>query len=175
MTRSLGVLIVFFCIFLSISYGANALEIDLLEISVNSDGSAQVDAYYTLNEQEKTQYDLITRLINPISAGNEQMGRLLHKTVQFQSITPEYTGLYIERYASLKGQVLTTPKIMFENTISLGGKNMVWLFQRFNISPIPHNTTIIFPDGYSESFFDSSVIPSISHRPDNMSIMDDLK
>lgn len=171
MIRRFGVLLKVFCVFLCFSYGANALEINSLEISVDSDGSAQVNAYYSLNEQEKTQYDLITHFINPISTGNEQMGNLLHKKVRFQSITPEYTGLHIERYASLKGQVLTTPKIMFENTISLGGKNMVWIFQRFNISPIPHNTTIIFPDGYSESFFDSSIIPSIAHQPEDLNIM----
>ena len=148
---------------LLITSATQAFVITTLQINIKPDGSAQVDAQYNLNGTERIQYDLITRLINPVPIGEDQIGKLLNRSVTIQSITPEYTRLTIVNLTLQKGNHMITPGFKFLKTIEQVEKNLLWVLDRFDISLVPNQTTITFPDGYTEIFMDCPEIPPIYH------------
>lgn len=158
---SIGTILICFLFIIS---GVQGVEITAIQITLDSDGSAQVNADYLLNNSERTQYDLITHLINPIPISEDQIGKMINRPVKIHSITPESFRMTISNYTLMRENSITTPKISFLSEDNKIEKKIQGVLDRFDLSFIPHQTTISFPDGYTEKYVNTPVIPPITHQ-----------
>jgi len=150
-------------ILLSIAAGVSAFSISEITYTVGEDGNGTVDMQYQLNGTEKFQYDLITKAIDLKAIGKEELEKALHREVTVNSITPKSVQLNVVDMASVDGDQMTTPTFTYLPVESFVDPSLLWIVQKFDINFIPHTSTVVFPDGYSESFSDTDTIPGIVH------------
>lgn len=135
-----------------------------MNITVNSDNSCTVYMQYHLETSEKLQYALITILVDPSIIGKQELEKLMQKPVTITSITAESAIFTISDLINQNGGDFVTPSFEYLPAESLVDKNLQWIVQKFKINFIPQVTTITFPDGYQERFYDSKKIPSLRHQ-----------
>lgn len=128
------------------------------------DGSGIVDLQYHLNASEKTQYDLINKLLDLKSIGKKELEKSLNRNVTVMSLSPDSVQLKIAKMAMVNGTNVSTPSFTYVQVEDLVDPSLAWVVQKFEINFIPHSSTIIFPDGYQETFLENETIPGINHQ-----------
>nr|WP_319537745.1 hypothetical protein [uncultured Methanospirillum sp.] len=146
-----------------LSAGVSAFSISEITYTVGDDGNGIVDMQYQLNGTEKLQYDLITKALDMKKIGKMELEKALKREVVVDSITPESVHLTVYNIATVNQSEITTPSFTYVPVDSLVDPGLFWILQKFDINFIPHVSTVVFPDGYKESFTDAQTIPGITH------------
>lgn len=149
--------------FLSLSAGVSAFSISSITYTIGADGNGTVEMQYHLNETEKLQYDLITNTLDLKAIGREELEKSLKREVTVTSLTPESVMLHVIDMAEVNGTTMITPNFTYVPVESLIDPSLSWIVKKFEINFIPNTSTIIFPDGYNETFKDAGTIPEITH------------
>lgn len=144
--------------------GVQAFEISDLQIQINSDGSASVQVMYGMTDFEKGQYFLITRFLNPVSFGEDQINKILRRPVTIHSVSTDSANLSVSDIAIIHEDQIITPAFNFTSGVKGGDNYLLQLIERYELSFIPTATSITFPDGHRETFSHATNIPSITHH-----------
>lgn len=163
--KTLFQIILIFLALLSFPAGVSAFSISSITYTIEEDGNGTADLQYHLNGTEKLQYDLITKALDLKVIGREELRKSLHREITVTSLTPESLSLSVVDMAEMEGTSMVTPSFTYVPVESLVDPRFSWVIQRFDINFIPHTSTVIFPDGYRETFTDAKTIPKITHVP----------
>lgn len=156
-------IIVIFLVVITFFGAVSAFSISSATYTIDEDGDGSVVLEYQLNGTEKQQYDLITRLLDLKSIAKEEVKRSLNREITVTSITPESVKLLVDEMAEMNETTVSTSSFTYVPMESLVDPSLFWVIQRFDINFIPHTSTIIFPDGYKETFTDVDTIPNLTH------------
>ncbi|PKL60772.1 MAG: hypothetical protein CVV33_00975, partial [Methanomicrobiales archaeon HGW-Methanomicrobiales-4] len=156
-------IIVLLLSFLFLSTGVSAFSLSSITYTLAEDGNGIVDLQYQLNGTEKLQYDLITKALDMKVIGKKELEKALQREVTVTSLTSESVQLNVIDMAEVNGTTMTTSSFTYVPVESLVDPSLSWIVQRFDINFIPHTSTIMFPDGYQETFTDADSIPTIIH------------
>jgi len=139
------------------------MTIPSITFNVDRTGTANVDMQVHMNQSEKLQYAVISKIVDFSDLGEEQLEKALNKTVTINSISPDTASFIIEDFATIVEDDMIAPKIEYVSESGLLGKELQPLLEKFNINFIPEKTIIQFSDGYKETFENYQLIPSITH------------
>jgi len=151
-----------FCAVAFTTLPAQALTLKSLTINLSDDGDAQVGLQYelTLPEQAAVLFQVADLRGTLERALNENLNR--PATVQDAGMTS--ADVNIAGFATLSEKdgekVMTTPAFSLANAESV--MKHYWYSPLISPDLSPDVTTIIFPDGYTEYYYNQISIPSIS-------------
>jgi hypothetical protein len=162
--RKLYLLIGCLCVFAFAVMPAQAFTSKDLTIRLSQNGDAQVHLQYELSWPE--QVAVFFRIADPAGELKNGLESELNKPVTVLQVTSSSADVIIPAfaYASQPGDspALVTPSFSFTHVQE--AVNRYW-FAKF-ISPnfTPQVTTIIFPDGFSATYYNKVTIPTVAHR-----------
>jgi hypothetical protein len=144
-----------------------AFAIDNLTVDIREKGDAQISVDYSLTWVERV--FLFMRIIHPDEELEKALEGLSGRNVTVTRVNPAGTELYIEDIVGVdenpEGTLYTTPAMDF--SIAEQQLKPYGFSRYFNVDASPEITTIKFPDGYQEQFFNVAYIPSVTHQSGN--------
>jgi len=162
--RKLCFIIGCFCILAFVVMPAQAFTAKTLTITLSPNGDAHASFQYDLSWME--QAAVFFQIANPTAELQTGLENEFGKPVTVNSFTTSSADVIIPSFAyvSQSGDSgsLVTPSFSFSRVQQ--AVNKYW-FAKF-ISPnfTPEVTTIVFPDGYTETYYSRTTIPTIAHR-----------
>jgi hypothetical protein len=142
---------------------AAAFTMNRLDIAVAETGDADVTADYSLSWME--QIAVFMRIAQPAEQLQNGLEQFSGKEVAVTSVSPRETVLVIRDFAAVSKTAnettYTTPYLDFS-----GAEQAIrgtWFSRFVTIDASPGVSVVSFPDGYGETFYNSIVIPSITH------------
>jgi hypothetical protein len=146
-----------------LSTSASAFTMNRLDIQVTGSGDAKVTADYSLSWLE--QVVVFMHIAKPAQQLQNVLEQYSGKEAVVTSVSPAEAELVISDFAQVHDAanetMYTTPYLDFS-----GAAQAVrgFRFSRFvNIDASPDVSVVSFPDGYEETFYNTLVIPSITH------------
>lgn len=141
-----------------------AFTMKSLAINVDSGGNAQIDMQYELNFVEQSAVFL--KLADPAQELQSAFNSGSSQPVTVTAAGSSGSTVNVPSYASVTltdgASVITTPTLSFERAEKVL-KNY-WFAPLVSPDFSPAVTTVTFPDGHQEFFYDQISIPSISHQ-----------
>jgi hypothetical protein len=142
---------------------AGAVTVHHLTIMVSGNGDAQVDVQYDLNWLE--QAVVFTRIADPGTELTSALETNFDVTVDVTSVDTRQASVLVQHFAAVDslpgGTRYVTPELSFGK--AQRALNRYWFAPFVSADFSPDVTRIVFPDGYSEEFYNQMDIPSISH------------
>ena len=142
---------------------AGALTARNLTIAVHENGDAQVDFSYDLNWLE--QVAVYTKIADPGKELKSALEDNFRVTVDVTSVDNEEASVVVHSFATVRntpdGTLYVTPELSFKN--AQRALSHYWFAPLINADLSPEVTRIVFPDGYSQEFYNQIDIPSVSH------------
>jgi hypothetical protein len=142
---------------------ASAFTIKTLDVTIGQNGDATVDAHYDLNFIEQSAVFL--KIADPATELQSAFNSGSATPVTVTSATSSSARINVPSFASVTKtegtSVMTTPSQSFERAEKVL-KNY-WFAPLISPDLSPTVTTITFPDGYREQYYDQISIPSVSH------------
>jgi hypothetical protein len=142
---------------------ASAFTAESLSIDVLENGDATVTFAYNLGWAEK--FAVFFRIADPANELKEGLESNSGKEVSVREVTKKSASFLIHEYAHLNNgdgeTTYTTPALSFANAEDI--LSGYWFAPLISVDLSPAETTVSFPDGYTEYFYDSIEIPGISH------------
>lgn len=152
-----------FCLFFVVAAPASAFTADSLSIDVLESGDATVTFSYSLGWAEK--FAVFFRIADPATELKNGLESNSGKNVTVREVTPDSASFLIKEYAHLStgdgGVTYTTPMLSFADAEEM--LSGYWFAPLITVDLSPAVTTVVFPDGYTENFYDAIEIPKISH------------
>lgn len=140
-----------------------AFTMNSLSIDLANNGDAQIAMRYDLSFVEQTAVflriaDPAAELQSAFSSGSSQPVTVTEATSSSAKITvPSFASV-----TSADGKtVMATPSVSFERARDV--LNTYWFAPLISPDFSPGVTTITFPDGHKEYFYDQISIPSVTH------------
>lgn len=153
-----AVIIAFFVI-----QGACAITIESYEMNIADNGDSTVKFSYTLSMVEKIA--VFMKLADPAAELKNVIDQNTDREVEVLEVEQNRASFFIPGFISPKtgpeGTIYTTPSTDFSR-----GEEILrgyWFAPMITIDLSPKLTRITFPNGYSETFTDRIMIPSVSH------------
>lgn len=141
-----------------------AFTMKSLAITVDQSGAAQIDMQYDLNFIEQTA--VFFRIADPAQELQSAFNSASSKPVTVTSATSSSSQILVPSYASIAEKdgstVMTTPSVSFERAEAVL-KNY-WFAPLVSPDFSPAVTTVTFPDGYQELFYNQISIPAVTHQ-----------
>ncbi|WAI00703.1 hypothetical protein [Methanogenium organophilum] len=151
------------CLISVIAAPASAFTADSLSINVLENGDATVTFSYSLGWAEK--FAVFFRIADPANELKNALESNFGKEVSVQEVTDNSAAFMVSEYAHLSdgehGVTYTTPAISFASAEKI--LSGYWFAPLIAVDLSPAETTVAFPDGYAENFYDAIDIPKISH------------
>jgi hypothetical protein len=142
---------------------AGAVIVHNLNIVVSGNGDAQVDIHYELNWLE--QAAVFARIADPGTELKSALENNFDVSVDVISVDNHEATVLVHPFARVSslsgGTRYITPELSFEN--AQRALNRYWFAPLVSADFSPDVTRVVFPDGYSEEFFNQIDIPSVSH------------
>lgn len=142
---------------------AQAFTADTLDITVQENGDAAITFTYQLNWFEYIVVYL--RIADPATQLQNALESNLGRTVVVHSVSPGMLSLDVEGFASVQedapGMTYSTPTLSF--TAAQRYLQQQWFSGLVSADFSPAATTIRFPDGYTQQFYDQDTIPAVTH------------
>jgi len=142
---------------------ASAFTMKSLDVTVGENGDATIDAQYDLNFIEQSAVFL--KITDPATELQSAFNSGSANPVTVTSATSSSARINVPSFASVTKtdgtSVMTTPSQSFERAETVL-KNY-WFAPLISPDLSPTVTTITFPDGYREQYYDQISIPSVSH------------
>lgn len=158
--RSPIALVVLLCI---LTVPVQAMTAESLDIRVDDQGEALVTFDYTLSFFENLAVFL--RIADPESELKSALESNFAKPVRVISVSDGRAVVEVDGFASVRyidGQtVVKTPVMSFSEAERI--LKSYWFAPLIKTDFSPSVTTVTFPDGYSEVFYNQIEIPSITH------------
>jgi hypothetical protein len=143
---------------------AAAFTMERLDIAVLENGDAEITADYTLTWVERIV--VYVRIAHPELLLGQALREYSGKEVNVTSVTPGQTVLSIRDFAEVRETGNETFYVTPSLDFSMAGQAVrgYWFSPFVSVDASPELTTVSFPDGHQEAFFDTLVIPSITHE-----------
>lgn len=142
---------------------AAAFTIDRLDVEIADSGDAGVTADYSLTWVENLV--VFMKLVQPEKQLENSIEQYSGKDVTVTSVTSGSASMSIKDFAAVRavpqGTMYITPSLDFSAMERAVRANRLSRFVSIDASPTV--SVITFPDGYSETFADRLVIPSVQH------------
>ena len=141
-----------------------AFTADSLDISVQNSGDADIQFDYTPNWIEHIAVYL--RIANPADELSRAFENNLHLPVRVEQVNSDPIRVSVSNFAKRSVDkngvtTLTTPALSFEETEMV--LQQYWFAPLINPDFSPSITTVTYPDGYQEKFYNISNIPKTTH------------
>lgn len=141
-----------------------AFTADTLDITLRDNGDAQITFDYTLNWIEHIAVYL--RIANPADELSRAFENNLKTPVRVDQVNSDSIRVSVSNFAQRSvnkggGTTLSTPALSFEEAENV--LQQYWFAPLINPDFSPAITTITFPDGYKEVFYNISNIPKTTH------------
>lgn len=140
-----------------------AFSADSLSIVIDETGGAIITFSYSLTWFEDVVVFL--QIANPSQELKAALERYSGESVEVVGVTGRSASFTVKTYASIAEDngvmVYTTPELHLEDANKL--LQTYWFAPLVNVDVSPNVTTIVFSDGYTETFTDVVVLPSITH------------
>lgn len=151
------------CLMTLVVMPAQAFTMHSLSIDVDPAGTAQVDLNYELTFLE--QGAVFFKIADPASELQKAFDSGSSAKTTVISATSSSARVLVPNFASMSTQdgitVMKTPAVSFERAEKVL-KNY-WFAPLVAADFSPSVTTVTFPDGYQESFYNQVSIPSVKH------------
>ena len=165
--KRINIVIGCFCILAFCIMPAQAFTMKTLTITVAHNGDAEMDMQYDLSLFEQSA--VFFRIADPATELKSAFESQSKGPVTVTKATSSSAGVMIPSFASLtirNGKTgVQTPAVSFERAQKV--LNTYWFAPLISPDFSPTTTTIIFPDGYRETWHDHISIPSVTHQIDH--------
>jgi len=155
--------ITFICLLALVVVPAQAFTMHSLSINLDPAGTAQVDLNYELTFFE--QGAVFFKIADPASELQKAFDTGAAGKATVISAGSSSARVLVPKFASVSSKdgvtVMTTPAVSFERAEKVL-KNY-WFAPLVAADFSPSVTTVTFPDGYQESFYNQVSIPSVKH------------
>ncbi|MBQ3684066.1 MAG: hypothetical protein II925_00545 [Methanomicrobium sp.] len=142
---------------------ASALTITSYTAEIQDDGNAILTFNYDMTFVEYVGYYL--NIANPGKLMKEEYDKHANMPGDVLSSDSKATSFKVYGYAAVSddanGKTITTPSQSFQKAEAILKEHPVAKLTTFDLSP--DITTVTFPDGYCETFYNELSIPSITH------------
>lgn len=142
---------------------ASALTITSYTAEIQDDGNAILTFNYDMTFVEYVGYYL--NIANPGKLMKEEYDKHANMPGDVLSSDSKGTSFKVYGYAAVSddtnGKTITTPSQSFQKAEAILKEHPVAKLTTFDLSP--DITTVTFPDGYCETFYNELSIPSITH------------
>ena len=142
---------------------AQAFTANTLDISVRENGDAAITFTYQLNWFEYVVVFL--RITDPAAQLQNALESNLGRPVVVNSVSPGMLSLDVDGFASVQegapGVTYSTPSLDF--TAAAGYLKQQWFSGMVSADFSPSVSTVRFPDGFAQEFYNQEYIPSITH------------
>lgn len=156
-------LLTILCLLFVLAAPTTAFTAESLTIDVLESGDATVTFSYHLGWAEK--FAVFFRIADPATELKDALETNFGKEVSVQEVTAESAAFLVSEYAHLStgedGVTYITPELSFANAEEI--LSGYWFAPLIAVDLSPAVTTVAFPDGYTEEFYDAIEIPRISH------------
>ena len=143
---------------------AGAVSIRALTITIAPNGDATVDLQYSLTLLEQTA--VYFQLADPAAELKQGLESNLGRQVTVLGVSPASAEVIIPSFASVSesqgSMTVTTPG--FSLAQAQHDIDRYWFAPLISPDFTPQVTTIVFPDGTSETVYNEIDIPSFTHR-----------
>lgn len=151
------------CLLFVLAAPATAFTAESLSIDVLENGDATVTFSYRLGWAEK--FAVFFRIADPATELKNALESNFGKEVSVQEVTDSSAAFLVSEYAHLTsgtdGVTYITPELSFANAEEI--LSGYWFAPLIAVDLSPAVTTVAFPDGYAEEFYDAIEIPRVSH------------
>ncbi|HWQ65675.1 MAG TPA: hypothetical protein VN372_02275 [Methanospirillum sp.] len=166
-TRILARILCFLIISVILFNPVQAFTAESLTVEIINDGDARISFNYTLTLME--QIAVYVKIANPNEELKKALESTFHLPVTVEKVTDSSAELLVSRYAHSVPQgdriLMETPVLSFAAAEKVLQK--YWFAPLVHPDYSPQITTIIYPDGYTETFQDQITIPKTSHLVNN--------
>jgi len=142
---------------------AQAFTADTLDITVQENGDAAITFTYQLNWFEYVV--IFLRIADPAAQLQKMLQADLGRSVVVNSVSPGMISLDVQGFATLQenepGTTYTTPALSF--TAAERYLKQQWFSGMVSADFSPSVSTIRFPDGYYQQFYNQDYIPAVTH------------
>jgi hypothetical protein len=139
---------------------AAAFTMNSVDITIRLDGDAEIVTSYSLSWIERVM--VYMRIAQPEKQLGEALEQYSGKDVRVISLGQEGATIEVDGLARVNGTTYTTPTIDFPDAEK--SIRRYWFSRFVTIDVSPDIVTMRFPDGYTESFHESKVIPRVTHE-----------
>ncbi len=158
-----GILVASLLILLLVVAPVGAFSADNLQITVETDGSADVTFNYTLSWIERIA--VFFRIAEPEQELRSALETATGSPVTVTSARSDSATFSIQSFAKIRstdaGNSYSTPGLDFTGAQEV--LNRYWFAALVKADFSPDLTVIRFPDGHEETFANQSAIPALSH------------
>lgn len=144
-------------ILLTTTLPASAIDLDTVQIIIDSDGNALMKVSYSINALETaavaSNYNNIRQTVE------DRLSAAIGKEATTECISPTAAVYTIDHFAEISGDTYSTPGMNFEQSLATAG-SLSMIASSGSAAP---DTTIIFPDNTTEQYPDAGVIPAQSY------------
>jgi len=147
----------------TVAMPASALTITSYNAEIQDDGNAILTFNYDMSFLEYVGYYL--NIANPGKLIKEEYDKHANMPGEVLSSDSKGTSFKVYGYATVSndvnGKTIKTPSQSFQKAEAVLMEHPVAKLTTFDLSP--DITTVTFPDGYCEIFYNEMTIPSITH------------
>ncbi|MDO9325059.1 MAG: hypothetical protein Q7T80_08915 [Methanoregula sp.] len=152
------------CILAFLIMPTHAFTMKTLTITVAQNGNAEMDMQYDLSLFEQSA--VFFRIANPAAELKSAFESQSKEPVTVTKATSSSAIVIVPAFAtitSVNGKTgMETPTVSFERAQKI--LNTYWFAPLISPDFSPATTTVIFPDGYRETWHDQISIPAVSHQ-----------
>jgi hypothetical protein len=141
----------------------SAFSADVLAISIQPSGDADITFGYTLTWLERA--GVLFNIADPAREMASVMEGQFHRSVTVHEVSPDAMSLTVPGFATVTpvsgGTLYLTPSMDFRSAEQV--LRQYWFAPLVDPDFSPRITTVTFPDGQGTSWYDEGVIPSVEH------------
>ena len=161
--RSQLTILTILCLLALAAVPASAFTAESLSIDVQESGDATVTFEYRLGLVEK--FAVFLRIADPAAELKNGLESNSGKEVTVSEVTSNSAAFLIREYAhkttGASEVTYTTPLLTFASAEKI--LLDYWFAPLISVDLSPAVTTVVFPDGFTEEFYDCIEIPGVSH------------
>jgi hypothetical protein len=150
-------------VLVAVSCPVQAFTAKSLDIAVQDSGDAAITFDYELSWYENVA--VFAQVADPNTELVKAIGNQFGKDVEVMSVTGNRVEMRVPAFASRKDSngavTMKSPKLSFRAAQKALDK--YWFARFINPDFSPEVTTIRFPDGYSEVYYNQDLVPAVTH------------
>jgi hypothetical protein len=152
-----------FFLIAALAIPAQAFTFNTLSIDVQENGDCIADFDYSMTFWEYIGY--YTKIASPTDKIREELDKRTSVPVDILEVTDKYASFKIYNYATVTDNngaiTYTVPSLNFSKAEEALKDHWVSKITSFDLSP--EETSIIFPDGYTKTYYNQADLPQTVH------------
>ena len=163
MARKLLYLVIGIAILALCACPAQAFTAKTLDIAVQANGDAIITFDYDLSWYENVA--VFTRIANPNTELKKALENNFDASVDVLATSGSEAKVLVHGFASKNANngstTMTTPALSFQSAERV--LKQYWFAPLISVDFSPEVTRVVFPDGYTETYYNQIALPQISH------------